>query len=104
MKGLVVLDKISNNDGGIDLIPMLSRVEMICKQEGVLFSNRWRNEACRRILITRSLIFQILEGIHDGCVHQGVERVIHIVNLEMNWEGKDIRDYIRVLYITKVRV
>ena len=55
-------------------------------------------------MITRSLIFQILEGIHDGCVHQGVERVIHRVNLEMNWEGKDIRDYIRVLYITRVRV
>ena len=29
---MVVLDKISNNDGGIDLIPMLSRDKMICKQ------------------------------------------------------------------------
>ena len=120
-KGLVVLDKISNNDGGIDLIPMLSRDEMICRQkeddelnvirgrvekgintkfeiiEGVLFANRWGNEACRRIMIPRSLIFQILEGIHDGCGHQGIERVIHRVNLEMNWKGKykDIRDYIR---------
>ena len=32
-KGLIVLDKISNNDGGIDLIIMLSIDEIICKQK-----------------------------------------------------------------------
>ena len=105
-KGLVVLDQISNNNGGIDIIPMLTRDEMICKQkeddelniirgkvekgintkfdiiEDVLFANRWGNEACRRIMIPRSLIFQILEGIHEGYGHQGIERVIHRVNLK----------------------
>ena len=119
-KGLVVIDKVSNTDLGTDLIPMFSREEIISKQkeddelcairekvekgntkfeiiDGVLFANRWGNEACRRIMIPRSLIFQILEGIHDGCGHQGIERVIHRVNLEMNWKGKykNIRDYIR---------
>ena len=138
-KGFVVLDKISNNNGGIDIIPMLSRDEMICKQkeddelnikrgkvekgintkfkiiEDVLFAKRWGNEAHRRIMIPRSLIFQILEGIHDGCGHQGIERVIHRVNLEMNWKGKykDMRDYIKglglgsrsiKLCVTRVRV
>ena len=30
-------------------------------------------------MIPISLIFQILEGMHDGCGHQGIERVIHRV-------------------------
>ena len=62
---------------------MLSRDEMICRQkeedelniirgkvekgintkfviiEDVLFANRWGNEACKKIMIPRSLIFQI---------------------------------------------
>ena len=48
-------------------------------------------------MIPRSLIFQILEGMYDGCGHQGIKRVIHRVNLEMNWKGKykDIRDYVK---------
>ena len=63
--------------------------------EGVLFANRG-NEACRRIIIPRSSIIQILEGILDGCGHKGIKRVIHRVHLEMNWKGKykDIWDYI----------
>ena len=38
-----------------------------------------------------------MEEIKDGCGHQGIEKVIHRVNLEMNWKGKykDIGDYIR---------
>ena len=55
--------------------------------EGVLFANRG-NEACRRIIIPRSSIIQILEGILDGCGHKGIKRVIHRVHLEMNWKGK----------------
>ena len=119
---MVVIDKISNNDVGIDLKPMLSRDEMICKQkeddemniirrkvekwintkfeiiDGVLFDNIWGNEACRRIMIPISLIFQILEGIYDVCDHQGIDRIIYRFSLEMNLQGKykDIRDYIKV--------
>ena len=62
-----------------------TRFEII---EGILFSNMWCNEACRKIMIPRSLIILILEGLHDGCGHQGIERVIRIINLEINWKWK----------------
>ena len=42
----------------------------------------------RKIMIPRILIFLILEGMHDGCGHQGIERVIRRVNLAINWKGK----------------
>ena len=50
-------------------------------------------------MIPRSLIFQTLEGLHEG--HQGIERVMHRVNLEMNWKGKYkyISDYIIVCIV-----
>ena len=65
------------------------------------------NEACRRIMISRYLIFQILEGIHDICGHQGLERVIHRVKLEMNLKGKYKISEITLedaLCVTRVRV
>ena len=66
--------------------------------DGVLFDNIWGNEACRRIMIPISLIFQILEGIYDVCDHQGIDRIIYRFSLEMNLQGKykNIRDYIKV--------
>ena len=56
--------------------------------DGILVSSQWNKEETNKITVPKSLIIIVLEGVHEGQWHQGIERCTWRVNLAINWIGK----------------
>ena len=64
--------------------------------DGILMSSLWNKDETNKIIVPKSLIIRVLEGVHEGQGHQGIERCTWRVNLAFNWIGKyrDIRNHV----------
>ena len=69
-------------------------------------SSLWNKDETNKIMVPLSLIRIVLEGVHEGQGHQGIERCTWRVNLAFNWIGKyrDIRNHVNIVqHVTKVK-
>ena len=78
----------------IELLEKGEKVERYKLEGGILYKNS--KEGDNILVLPRSLIKEVLEGIHDDNGHQGIERSMARVNLWYTWKGKyeDVRKYV----------
>ena len=75
----------------IELLEKGEKVERYKLEGGILYKNS--KEVDTILVLPRSLINEVLEGIHDDNGHQEIERSMERVNLWYTWKGK--YDFVR---------